>query len=66
MKRDLVGKRKVHKQKGKEGSLGFSYKQLSSGKCCGLFQVSTIKPDSAFGFAGVDKSTSCTRWATDF
>ena len=52
MKRDLVGKRKVHKQKGKEGSLGFSYKQLSSGKCCGLFQVSTIKEG---GFADTSR-----------
>ena len=44
MKKDLVGKRKVHKEKGKEASLGFTYKKLSSG----LFQVSKIKPG---GFA---------------
>ena len=37
-------KRKVHKEKGKEAGLGFSYKKLSNG----LFQVSKIKPG---GFA---------------
>ena len=40
----LVGKRKVHKEKGKEAGLGFTYKKLSNG----LFEVSKIKPG---GFA---------------
>jgi C-terminal processing protease CtpA/Prc len=44
MAKDLVGKRKVHKEKGKEAGLGFTYKKLSNG----LFEVSKIKPG---GFA---------------
>lgn len=44
LKKDLVGKRKVHKEKGKEAGLGFTYKKLSDG----LFEVSKIKPG---GFA---------------
>jgi hypothetical protein len=31
MAKDLVGKRKVHKEKGKEAGLGFTYKKLSNG-----------------------------------
>ena len=35
LKSSMVGKRRIHKEKGKEAGLGFTFKRLSSG----LFEV---------------------------
>lgn len=40
LKASLVGRRKVHREAGKEASLGFTFKKLASN---GMFEVSTLK-----------------------
>lgn len=40
LKASLVGKRRVHREEGKEASLGFTFKKVAD---AGLFEVSKIK-----------------------
>lgn len=49
LKQSLVGKRKIHKEKGKEGGLGFTFKRLSNG----LFEVSKLKDGGAATESGL-------------